>query len=103
MYDPVWRPIPGTGQNLNITTTITTSAAVGSQTYAVRLTALTGNCHVQFGNSTTSAPTVGNLQKETLIKSTDYSQVFACSPGDKLYIVQDGTSTGTLQMQELTH
>lgn len=102
MYDPVWRPIPGTGQNLNITTTVTTSTAVGSQTYAVRLTA-TGNCHVQFGNATTAAPTVVNLQKETLVKSTDISQVFACSPGDKVYVVQDGAATGNLQIQEMTH
>lgn len=103
MYDPVWRPIPATGQNLAIGAAVVTSAAVGSQTRAVRLTALTGNCHVQFGNATTTAPTVANLQKETLIKSTDYSQVFSCNPGDTLYVVQDGTSTGTLQMQELTH
>lgn len=102
MYDPVWRPIPGTGQNLAIGASVVTSAAVGSQTYAVRLTA-TGNCHVQFGNATTIAPTISNLQKETLVKSTDISQVFACVPGQLIYVVQDGTSTGNLQVQELTH
>lgn len=101
-YDPIWRPKPVTGQNLTIGASVVTSAAVGSQTYAVRLTA-TGNCHVQFGNASQTAPTAGNLQKETLLKSTDYSQIFAIAPSSVIYVVQDGASTGTLQVQEMEH
>ena len=96
MYDPIWRPKKGTGQNLTIGAASVASTAVGSQTYAVRLSA-TGNCHVAFGPAPTAVAT------DMLVKSTDRALDVAVSPGDKIAVIQDAASTGTLNIVELTH
>lgn len=94
-YDPPWRPIPGSGQNVAIGATSVPSTAFGSQTYAVRLNP-TGNCHVEFGQSPVA--TAASM----LLKGTDIGAVFAVTPGQKLAVIQDGSSTGNLNVVELT-
>lgn len=96
MYNPIWRPIPGTGQNLSIGASSVASTAVGSQTYAVRLSA-TGNCYVAIGQSPTAS------SAGMLIKSTDIPLDVGVSPSDKVAVIQVGSSTGTLNLVELTH
>lgn len=96
-YDPVWRPNPSVaGQNLTIGAASVASAAVSSQTHAVRLTA-TGNCHVRIGQSPTAVAT------DLLLKSTDPSIILACGATDKVAVIQDAASTGTLNVIEMTH
>lgn len=102
MYNPVWRPIGGSGQNLAVGSAVVKSAAVGSQTRAVRLSG-NANCHVLIADSSASVPSSGSLQLETLIKATDIPEILSCQPGSVLYVVQDGSSTGTLNLEELTH
>lgn len=96
MYNPIWRPIAGSGQNLAIGAASVASAAVGSQTYAVRLSA-TGTCHVAIGVGPTAVAT------DMLIKSTDIPLDVAVAPGSKVAVIQDGSSTGNLNLVELTH
>jgi hypothetical protein len=38
-----------------------------------------------------------------LLKSSDISQVIRMGPQEKIAVIQDGTSTGTLNIIELTH
>lgn len=94
-YDPLWRPINGTGQSLTIGATSVTSAAFGTQTYAIRLSA-TGNCHVAFNGATA-------VSTDLLVKSTDYPETYRVTPGEKVSVIQDGASTGTLNVIEMTH
>lgn len=91
-----WRVIAGTGQALTVGAADVTSTAVGAQTYAVRLST-TGNCHVAIGNAPAAAST------DALIKASDPPQVFAIGPGQKVSVIQDAASTGTLNLVELTH
>lgn len=91
-----FRPIPGTGQNLTLGAASVSSAAVGSQTYAVQISA-TGNCHVEIGHAPTATAT------SMLIKSTDDPLQVKCGPGDKIAVIQDAAATGTLNIVELTH
>jgi len=95
-YDPVWRPIPGTGQNVAIGAASVQSAAIGSQTFAVRLTAL-GNCHIAVGQNPTATAT------DLLLKATDPSIVLRIGPGEKIAVIQEGAATGNLNIIELTH
>jgi len=74
-----------------------TSAAVGSQTYAVRLSVITGNCLVRI----THAGTAATVSQGALIKTTDIGAIFACAPGDKVSAF--GLAAGTLYLDELTH
>lgn len=97
MYDPLWRPIPGTGQNLTIGAASVPSVAFGSQTYAVRVTA-SGNCHLTFGTGTPVA-----VATDLMLKSTDPAAFFRVAPGEKIAIIQDTASTGTVNVVELTH
>lgn len=97
MYDPIWRPIAGTGQNLTIGAASVPSAAFGLQTYAVRVTAK-GDCHLAFGTGTPVA-----VATDLMLKATDPGATFRVSPGDKLAVIQDAASTGTLNIVELTH
>jgi hypothetical protein len=90
------RHIAGTGQNLTIGAASVASTAVGSQTYAIRVTA-TGNCHISIGQAPTATAT------NALIKATDVPEIIACSPGDKVAVIQDAASTGTLNIIEMTH
>lgn len=92
-----YRLIDGTTQVIAYTSTGTAaSTAVGNQTYAVRLSCITGNCLVRINKPGTAA----SASQGALLKSTDYPVVFLCAPGDKVNIY--GLAAGTLYMDELT-
>jgi hypothetical protein len=91
-----FRPIAKTGQNLTLGSASVASTAVGANTFAVQLSA-TGNCHVALG----TAPVA--LGTDMLVKATDDPLVVKIAPGEKIAVIQDGASTGTLNIVELTH
>jgi len=39
---------------------------------------------------------------DTLISSAVHGEVFKVNPGDKVAVIQDGSSTGNLNIQELS-
>jgi hypothetical protein len=83
------------GQNITIGASSVQSAAVNAQTYMVRLSA-TGNCHVAIGTNPTAAAT------DMLLKATDPAWLVKVAPGEKIAVIQDGASTGTLNISEQT-
>jgi hypothetical protein len=92
-----WRPVAGTGQNIAIGATSTASTnAVGPNTQAVFVSA-TGNCHLRIAPNPTAVAT------DMLIKATDPPIVLKVAPGDKIAVIQDGSSTGNCNMIEATH
>lgn len=88
--------VPGSGQNLTIGAASVASAAVGVATYAVRVTA-TGNCHITRG----TAPVATAI--DFLLKATDPGITIGIRPGEKIAVIQDAASTGTLNIVEITH
>ena len=91
-----WRLKPGTGQNLTLGAASVSSTVLGTGTYWVQVSA-TGNCHIRIGAAPTAVAT------DTLVKSSDPPRIYSCQPGDKVAVIQDGTSTGTLNICEVTH
>lgn len=83
------------GQNLTIGASSVASSAAGPQSYMVRLSA-TGNCHVAIGMAPVATAT------DMLIKASDPPWVAKIAPGEKIAVIQDGTSTGTLNISEQT-
>ena len=81
------------GQNLTFGVASVTSAAFGSQTYAIRVSALTANCHVRIG------PTA--VATDMLIKYTDQPQYISARPGETISVIQDSAG-GVLNVVELT-
>jgi hypothetical protein len=92
-----WRPIPGTGQNLTLGAASVASTVFGSSTQAVSVSAIGGNCHVTVG----TAPVAGAT--DMLVKASDPPMIIRVSPGEKIAVIQDQSSTGTLNIIEITH
>lgn len=95
-----WRPIAGTGQNITIGAASVASAAFdqnGENAQAVQVSAVGGNCHVAVGTNPTA------LATDMLVKASDPPIIIRIAPGEKLAVIQDGASTGTLNIIELTH
>ena len=90
-----WRPLAGKGQNLTIGASVQTSTAFGDNVQAVQLSAISGSCHVAIGSTVTSS--------DMLVKSSDPPLVIRVQPGETISCVQDGSSTGTLNLFEVTH
>jgi hypothetical protein len=90
-----WRPLAGKGQNLTISGAIATSAAFGDNVQAVQISAVGGNCHVAIGASAANT--------DMLVKSSDPPLVIRVAPGDEISCIQDQSSTGTLNVIEMTH
>ena len=91
-----WRPIPGTGQNLTIGAASVQSTAFNTYTQAVQISS-TGNCHIQVGQSPTAVAT------DMLVKASDPPYIVRVENGAKIAVIQDGASTGTLNVIEVTH
>jgi hypothetical protein len=70
---------------------------MGSETYAVRLSAITGNVVVTIANGGKAA----TATKDVLIKSTDDPVVLGCAPGDK--VSAWGLAAATLYIVEMSH
>lgn len=87
----------GASQNVTIGT-LAQSSVFGAQTFKVRLSAIGGNCHVLIGKGTQTA-----TASSPLVKSTDPPVEVAVRPGEQAGVIQDATSTGTLNIVELTN
>jgi hypothetical protein len=93
-----WRALPGVaGQNLTIGVASVQSAAFQAETRAVQISALGGNCHVRTGANPTAVGT------DMLVKATDPPLVLAIGNGELLAMIQDASSTGTLNVIEVSH
>ena len=92
-----WKPINGTGQALTVPNGgHVESTAVGSSTYAVWLSVITGNCLVKITNGGTAA----SASTDMLLKTTDPGVWVGVMPGDK--VSAWGLAAGTLYMCEGT-
>jgi hypothetical protein len=96
MVQDNFRPVPGTGQTLAIGAASVPSAAIPAGTFYVRLSAL-GNCHVQVGMAPVATAT------DMLVKATDPPTTIRVQPGEKIAVIQDGASTGNLNLIGVTH
>jgi len=90
------RPIAGTGQNLTLGAASVQSTAFGSNTFAVYVSS-TGNCHIRIGTAPVAVAT------DMLVKATDPPLLLKVAPGEKIAVIQDGASTGTANIIEVTH
>ena len=91
------RPITGTGQNLTVGATNQSSTAFGTSTFAVYVST-TGNCHLRLGTGTVTAAAT-----DLLVKASDPPLLLKVAPGEKIAVIQDGASTGTCNVIEVTH
>lgn len=91
-----WRPVAGSGQNLTIgAASVASSAITDTATKAVQLSAIGGNCHVSIDVAATAT--------DMLIKASDPPYMMRIAVGEKVTCIQDGSSTGTLNIVEITH
>lgn len=92
-----WRPLAGKGQNLTIGAASVASTAFGDNVQAVQISAIGGNCHVAVAVAPTAVGT------DMLVKATDPPMIIRIASGEEIACIQDGASTGTLNIIELTH
>ncbi len=86
--------ITGANHALAVGASVATTPAFGAQTYAVRIVS-TGACHIEY-NGTPSSTTA-------LVAANAPAEYLGVNPGATLSVIQDGSSTGTLHVTELTH
>lgn len=91
----IWRPIPGTGQNVTFSGTSAQSTAFTDTQQAVQISA-TANCHVAVGVNPTATT------KDMLIKASDPPYIMRVQVGEVLAVIQD-TAGGTLNIIPVTH
>lgn len=97
-----WRPLAGKGQTLTISNASVSSTAFADGVQAVQISALGGNCHVAVAQFVTGVSPIA-VSTDMLVKDTDPPLVIRVQPGEALAVIQDGTSTGTLNVVEMTH
>jgi hypothetical protein len=104
-----WRPIPGSGQSLSLTSgTAATfanalgAAAFGAATYAFAIRLSPAATAYIATVTVTKAGTAATASTDYPISSSDYSQVIGCAPGDKVSVYQASGSTQTAYLCELT-
>lgn len=86
--------LPSTTQTKAFTETATSSSAVGSAAYCVRLVADKA-CHVAFATTpTATTATSMRLAAET-------PEYFLIQPGHKISVVKSGADNGTLYITEM--
>lgn len=89
--------IQGTGQNIAIGLSSTqNTTAFGTYTQLICINA-TGDCHFEIGTNPTAT------SASALLKSTDGPLLVGIAPGSKIAIIQDGVSTGNLNVSEWTY
>lgn len=95
----VVRPIAGTGQNITIGAASVQSTTLGavSNAQVVLISAIGGNCHIAIGTNPTAVAT------DMLIKASDPPIGLRIGNGEKIAVIQDQSSTGTLNIIEATH
>lgn len=99
MWTPTspWRQATGiAGQNLTIGASSQKTTTFGPTIQAVQLSAIGGNCHVALGANPTAAAT------DMLVKASDPPVVVRIDPSELIACIQDGSSTGTLNVVPMT-
>lgn len=96
-----WRPLAGKGQSISISNASLSSTAFGDNVQAVQISA-TGNCHVAVAPYVVGVSPAATAT-DTLVKATDPPLVVRVAPGEAIAVIQDGASTGTLNIVEVTH
>lgn len=100
-WDPntLVRQIDGVaGQNITIgVASVATTNAFAVGTQMIQVSAVGGNCHIKLGTTPTAVAT------DMLIKGTDTPLLLRVAAGEKLAAIQDGASTGTCNVVEVTH
>ena len=97
-----WRPLAGKGQTLSISNTSLSSTAFGDNVQAIQISALGGNCHVAVAPFVTGTSPIA-AATDMLVKASDPPLVIRIAPGEAIAVIQDGASTGTLNVVEVTH
>jgi hypothetical protein len=97
-----WRPLAGKGQSLSITNASLSTNPFADGVQAVQISAIGGNCHVAVGNYVVGTSPVATAT-DMLVKATDPPLVIRIQPGEAIAVIQDGASTGTLNIVEVTH
>jgi hypothetical protein len=92
-----WRPLAGKGQNLTLGSVAVNSTAFGDNVQAVQISAIGGNCHVAIGMNPTAVAT------DMLVKASDPPLLIRVATGEELSVIQDQSSTGILNVIEVTH
>lgn len=92
-----WRPISGQGQNLTIGAASVATTVIGNNVQAVQISAIGGNCHVAVGVAPVAVAT------DMLVKASDPPLVVLIAVGEEIACIQDGASTGTLNVVPATH
>ena len=97
-----WRPLAGKGQGITISNASLSSTAFGDNVQAIQISAIGGDCHVAIAPFVTgTSPTA--TATDMLVKATDPPLVIRVAPGEAIAVIQNGTSTGTLYVAEMTH
>lgn len=97
MTIPSYRINGNSAQKLTVGASSGQSAAFGTQTRALIITALTANVHIEIGPNPVASATTSYL-----LKTTDPSLVIGCAPGDKIAAIQD-TGAAVLYVAELSY
>lgn len=84
------------GQNLTIGAASVASVAFDQFTQYIQISS-TGNCHVKLAAIPVAVVT------DMLVKATDMPLVLRVGNGEKIAVIQDAASTGTLNIVEVTH
>lgn len=90
-----WRPLAGQGQNLTIGAASVASTAFAAGVQAVQISAIGGNGHVALNQAATST--------DMLVKASDPPLVLRIDALETINVIQDGSSTGTLNVIPVTH
>jgi hypothetical protein len=85
------------GQNITIGAASVASTAFDPYTQYIQISAIGGNCHVKLAGTPVA------LATDMLIKATDMPMILRVGNGEKIAVIQDGASTGTLNIVEVTH
>ncbi|MBR8343072.1 hypothetical protein KDX40_04880 [Burkholderia ambifaria] len=97
-----WRPLAGKGQGITIGAASLSSTPFGDNVQAVQISAIGGNCHVAVAPYVVGTSPIATAT-DMLVKASDPPLVIRVAPGEAIAVIQDGTSTGTLYIAEVTH
>jgi hypothetical protein len=97
-----WRPLAGKGQTLSISNASLSSTPFGDNVQAVQISALGGNCHIAVGQYVVGT-SPNAVVTDLLVKASDPPLVIRVAPGEAIAVIQDASSTGTLNIVEMTH
>lgn len=98
MFHDVFNMGSTAAQQVAIGAASAASSAFGAQTYYLRLcfTGTVGQaCHYLISDGTPTA-----LSTSTLLPS-NWVEYVKCNPGQKIAVIQDGTTTGNLNVTEI--